>query len=85
MPKAKPVRMARPEFVSVARIRQLTGCYPGTVLRLVMRGLVENRLDHFSGFPLYRLDDIRRNMPPKRGRPSKDSFLPKAKKRKATA
>ena len=75
----KPVRQAQPEFVSVARVRALTGCYPGTLLTLVVRGLVEARLDHFAGFPLYRLADVRKYMPPKRGRPSNESLIAKAK------
>ncbi len=65
----KPVRQPQPEFVSVARVRALTGCYPGTLLTLVARGLVETRIDHFAGFPLYRLADVRKYLPPKRGRP----------------
>jgi len=78
-PTPKPVRLAKPEFVSVARVRELTGCWPGTLLTLVMRGLVETRLDHFAGFPLYRLADVRKYIPPKRGRPSKDSLIAMAK------
>lgn len=76
MPKSKPVRrLDEPEFVSVARVRELTGCHPGTLLTLVVRGLVETRLDHFAGHPLYRLADVRKYMPPKRGRPSNESLI----------
>jgi hypothetical protein len=84
MPKSTPkaVRMDEPEFVSVARVRAFTGCNPGTLLTLVARGLVETRLDHFAGFPLYRLSDVRKYMPPKRGRPSKESLIAMAKAKK---
>lgn len=85
MPKPKPVRLAEPEFVSVARIRTLAKCYDGTLLTLVARGLVETRIDHFTGHPLYRVADVRKHMPPKRGRPRKDQLAPKIRKRKAAA
>ena len=78
-PKAKAVRLDEPEFVSVARVRELTNCHPGTLLTLVVRGLVQTKLDHFAGHPLYRLANVRKYMPPKRGRPSLESLAAMAK------
>jgi hypothetical protein len=67
----KPVRLGEPEFVSCTRIRKSTGCSHGTLLNLVKRGLVQVRLDHFTGRPLYRLADVRQHSPGKPGRPRK--------------